>query len=492
MFRQIIKPFLISLVVVAVFALVFRFGYKMVSASTPYFYDQGVTGGYGLPNGLYYGVGQQFTATQNNLYSATVNAVFNATTTLEIYDTNIPASIHTQTISKQSGSPSIQEIIMTASTTLVVGHVYQIRFYSSAGAGNPYTGDFIHGPHGTSYPSGVGNEAYYLSTTTLTWETATVVTTRPGASNIPSDLYLRMKYNDGYDIPPTAPAYDPTVSIESDYEYMTLSYPALQFNDNYYCIASTTASCIIDYKFNSYAEGSQAWFYYSSSLVDGVPTGTKLATTTLVNNAFDTATTSIPYNTDYYGQYVTYCAYLYDPEQIDESRLFCDWKINWLGENEMEYLRAKAGLTVYDITQACASMDSSASTTFAYGVECGLRRVMYWATTPSYQTQLNFLNASQDLKDQFPMSIYYQVKDNMMVLSQEMASSSTSTIFSIPLMLYGIGDNIELLNENTFDEKLGDVWGNFNSMISYFIYTIVFLYFIKEIFRIAEKNTHDH
>lgn len=314
-----------------------------------------------------------------------------------------------------------------------------------------------------------------------------------GMPLIPSDGYDLYFYEDYNTASSGIPGdYDnPNVAYET---ILGLDYSFLSLKHDYYCLASSTFPCVIDFRFNSYAEGSQVWFYYSDNVNDGVPTGNKLATTTIVQNNLDQASTTIPYSSQYSGKVVPYCALLYDPEGIDVNRLFCDWSINWLSEQNLDYLIQKNQLHKYNINEACLGMDDSASTTFAYGVQCGLRKFGYWAITPSYESQLSLLDSVSNLKSQFPMSIYYQVKDNMLALSSEIASSSTSTVWHVPLLLYGlnVATSVDLISENTILNSLGSVWINFNQAISYFIYFITFLYFLKEIFRVAERNTHDH
>jgi len=306
--KKVIRAILFSLGIVFVFALALRFGYEYASASEQVDQEQ-LSSGAPLTGNLYYGFGQTFIPSSTNITKIVIGGSSNmtsATSTFELYDTSIPAVIYSD--SNIHFTINGETSISLATTSLVVGRSYFLRFYTNNQS------LFIASPL-----SGVGSDlysrgdAYFLPISSHTW---TIYSSLGGSVLI--DLFFKTFYDNNVLV--NNPIPDPIVGV-LDTELMDLDYASLVFNPDYFCFASTTLTgsdaCYVDYRFNDYAVGSQVWIYSSDSLVDGVPTGSVLSSSTIPDNNFNIATSSIPYTPELYGKKKQYCAFLYCSSPIN-------------------------------------------------------------------------------------------------------------------------------------------------------------------------------
>lgn len=142
----------------------------------------------------------------------------------------------------------------------------------------------------------------------------------------------------------------------------------------------------------------------------------------------------------------------------------------------------------YDIDSACDDVASSSGTTadnFRYGMECALRKVMYWAVNPKDNTYFRLQQALLNAQEQFPISVYYQVQNTL--LDVRMASTSDISVTFLPA-----GDDLgltgEVFNSHMLSDTFGTVWDYFYNTLEYIIFAVGFLYFVFRIYKIARKE----
>lgn len=291
------------------------------------------------------------------------------------------------------------------------------------------------------------------------------------------DAFFQLLYLEEYD-----PSRD--VSILAP-ELADMDYQALLLRDSYFCEAATSTDCSIDFKYNFHALGSYVNFYLYSPADDNVEGGILATSSTLTENILMSATTSLAFQSAWNDKKKYYCAHLIDPDYEQQNRLFCGWSVSWLSEAELQRQRAIAGFT-YNIDDACSDMDDTASSTFLYGFECGARKLVYWAMQPSVDTQIRYLDLTSKFMNTFPMNVYSQLKDNVVGLSTD-ASNATSSDFRLPLYWAGEDTGVDLLNETMLeDSPVAGAWENFNTVASYFIYFLTFMYMLN--YFTAQKN----
>lgn len=201
------------------------------------------------------------------------------------------------------------------------------------------------------------------------------------------------------------PEQDISVSI-GDEDYLT--------GHSQYCIINETCDLKITYSYE--AVGDTAIIYESTILntVGDIYATTSLSNNLLLKKEIRVATSSTE-KTDYF------C--LGSENRMTQT---CGIQIIWKNKEDLEYFQ-----DTYDIESACDDMDQSASTTFMYGVECGLRKFGYWLFTPHTQTYMALTSEISEMKNNFPLSIYYDLR-----LMFETLRDFTVSPLEIPIIWY--------------------------------------------------------
>lgn len=115
----------------------------------------------------------------------------------------------------------------------------------------------------------------------------------------------------------------------------------------------------------------------------------------------------------------------YKAYNIDENTYSNIAQVKWYDENN--YADDE-----YNLDSVCD--DISTSTTwygidFGYAIECGFRKLSYWAFTPKPSTYLKLDNAKQEIMQEFPFEMFYFAKNIITI-----ASSSATSTWIIPVM----------------------------------------------------------
>lgn len=203
-------------------------------------------------------------------------------------------------------------------------------------------------------------------------------------------------YSDSNYIPPTQPpTYTDTVTIDS-----TLMNWRSDINTVNYQMCFIGNNCNLWFSFNDKTIGKKVYLvpdiqfkqepYYSLSSTT-VSSAVNWQNYVIVPSQIEATTTN-------------YCLYLQD--NIYGDLLRCSSKIEWISTTTFDNL-----FNQFDIAHACDTVASSSGgfDDLRYGVECGARKLVFWAFIPSPEAIAYFSNNGKKIETVFPFNTYFSL-----------------------------------------------------------------------------------
>jgi len=199
------------------------------------------------------------------------------------------------------------------------------------------------------------------------------------------------------------------------------------------------------------------------------------------NPAYALATTTIFYDPRYQNYINTpaqtvatatdYCLYMIDDTYGD--LLYCGITIEWVSSSTY----ASDIFNKLDIAHACDTVSTSSGSffdDFRYGIECGFRKVSFWAFTPTPDSVKYFFESSQKIKTVFPFNTYFSL---VSAAQDAIASSSISRNNTIGLPMIDTGGNfyiLPVLASSSMSNTIGSANNNiFRSTLGWIMWLIV-------------------
>jgi len=115
-----------------------------------------------------------------------------------------------------------------------------------------------------------------------------------------------------------------------------------------------------------------------------------------------------------------YCIYIVGELLANDTQL-CLTAVYWTDEDDL-------GLPVYDIESACDDVATSTGDfwdDFRYGIECGIRKVVYWAFTPQPSSVQKFRENYETAKENFPVSVLNDYQATFAAIEEYQGSNLT-------------------------------------------------------------------
>jgi len=134
-----------------------------------------------------------------------------------------------------------------------------------------------------------------------------------------------------------------------------------------------------------------------------------------------------------------------------------------------------------DINNLCDDIATSTGIfdDFRYSIECGGRKLSYWAFTPTNDAREMHDKQINEFNNQFPLSVYNQIK-----ISLDEISTTSDQIIPFTAGTLNFGDYI---NTNTFRGLGDDLFNKYYELAQIFIYIMLICYFIFRFQRMAQK-----
>jgi len=169
----------------------------------------------------------------------------------------------------------------------------------------------------------------------------------------------------------------------------------------------------------------------------------------------------------------------------------CTYSVKWVTQEYFDEHIAP-GLAEFDIESACDTVATSTGEMwddFRYGLECGFRKAVYWATVPSPETYYKIESSKESLMLSFPFTYYRQVQRIVYNMS-----SATSTPYTVNMGTFihddfssGYNDK-EILSASMFQKNLGDKWDLIQTTMKYFVYILLGLYLVKRLISMSSQE----
>lgn len=286
----------------------------------------------------------------------------------------------------------------------------------------------------------------------------------------------RLKYDDSLvEIPPDF-LYEGQNQYQPDKTLLTWRS---DINTVYYQICYLNSICNLWINFNEQAINDKVYLVYDI-LYKQTPNfgiaSTTIRASPIWQNKLNVPATSTE-------GIINYCLYLVDAEFGD--LLNCGLKINWVSTTTFDEILGIASSTLSNI---CSNVATSTGgfDDFRYGVECGLRKLIFWAFSPDNYAINYFLDDYGLLKMSFPFNIFFTLTDtaknaiSTTTLSQNdnlglpfIRKTATSSQFYI----------LPVISSSSLANAIGQTnAGIFRTTLSYFIYimtaSIIFLIII--------------
>jgi len=239
-------------------------------------------------------------------------------------------------------------------------------------------------------------------------------------------------------------------------------------------------TCNLYFSYNQAAIGDKVYLMYDTVTGQSIPNA--IASTTIVMNEIMQNYLVVPAIATSSTQ--EYCLYL---DHANGQTLQCGIDVNWMTHDTFDELFNR-----YDPDSACDDLTAPTSTdswfsdwsidSLSYTMQCAGRKFTYWMMTPHPDAYLEFEKSVNSLKQSFPISIYYDVKEQF-----DEAASSTETFAT--LNMPGIFSGIVLLSTSTISSSpASSMWTTIYDSLETIIYAMVFFYFIYRIIKIAKNK----
>jgi len=167
-------------------------------------------------------------------------------------------------------------------------------------------------------------------------------------------------------------------------------------------------------------------------------------------------------------------------------------KIRWIGTSTFDaYFSEYVYDTICDDI-ATSSLEwwdpTSYAGAFRYALECGGRKLSYWAFTPSVDSWSGLLETKAQLDNKFPLNFMYQVKNTIMSMVATTSATSTMVLTGLPDDLSGL-NNVDVLPlANMPNNVMYPLVQLFREIQVWFIWLFAGIYFIYQFFSLASGS----
>jgi hypothetical protein len=207
--------------------------------------------------------------------------------------------------------------------------------------------------------------------------------------------------------------------------YISTDYSLLNWRSDIntvdYLLCFFDETCPLYFSFNDAAIGNKV--FLTPDIEGQQNPAYAISSTTIINdvryqNSIYTPLKSVPDKTNY-------CLYMQD--SIDGDILRCGTTIEWIASSSFGVSRFAK--------DPCAEvpLPDGAWDQLRYGVECGMKRIVFFIFNPDPATVQDFAANSGKLKKIFPFNTYYQLTDAVNA-GISAGISATSSTFGIPFI----------------------------------------------------------
>jgi len=259
--------------------------------------------------------------------------------------------------------------------------------------------------------------------------------------------------------------------------YNVYAKPYPDFTSNYNPVCFIGEDCPIWVQFNEKFHGSTIELQDSS--------GNILDSKVVYNNAEMEIELSLPYATTTYDSFILYSpvCFAYTEAGVDFSGCGIEksgFNVYWT--NAVDYFPDMSFLDdpCYDV----ATSSGSFSDDFRYGFECGARKTISWFVKPSDQAMQKFDSTIKQSKENFPINIITHINDSFS------ASTTATTTYNLIPVINQDGEvfNYVIRQDDIMNSDNYGVFLKFRNLMTYILYFIIVLYFIKRIMTLAGRN----
>lgn len=157
-------------------------------------------------------------------------------------------------------------------------------------------------------------------------------------------------------------------------------------------------------------------------------------------------------------------------ESTNLNEIYCGLYVNWV--DFVETYDCSEETVCYDVNYATSS--------FMFGINCGMKRALCWAITPKAETFYNLNKTIEEFQTNFPFSVYYDIYGTFANMYE-----ATTTPLNIPIV-WQSENELEQIATATIDKNLMinsisskyDTWYSFMETIIYFFgfYIIIHMF----------------
>jgi hypothetical protein len=240
--------------------------------------------------------------------------------------------------------------------------------------------------------------------------------------------------------------------------------------------------CYLDIFYTESRQGQNMELYLTSDLIDPIATSTLPTNKTTYN--FPVGTFSAT------GLYY-FNAYIAEPLSAVNMAIIENIKINIYNKDEFD--DEGQFLTDYNIESACddvATSTGSFASDIRYGIECGIRKTLYWTFTPQTETKLKLQDSNESLKKNFPFNLYTDTRKIFSDIKDKTTATGTAIVMG-DLIKWGDTQTQDTLNNTVFfsnetiSSGLSGAWTTiYNSIIS-IIYTLLIFYILSDLLNLT-------
>lgn len=182
-----------------------------------------------------------------------------------------------------------------------------------------------------------------------------------------------------------------------------------------------------------------------------------------------------------------YCIFGESPQGFNDISSCQDWFIEWTLDDQ--YAVDEDVFSEYDLESACDDVATSTGTfdDFRYGIECGIRKVAYWAFVPKQGVQRTMRQSVEQFRHTFPISLAYRVED-VAKSARENTDNQVNLTYGevVPsdwVQQSGYGSSTVLSSEIVTNNVHEEAWNTIQDSISWAIYLLVSFYIIVRLYK---------
>jgi hypothetical protein len=302
-----------------------------------------------------------------------------------------------------------------------------------------------------------------------TWTTRTYTdSTYPGQSDIGGTNDVDLILTDGQEYESVE-----IIDIDTSDAWVQVGSEDLMLYDRI-CISGETCDLELQYGFDHV--GDTIFIYQSES--DGSDQ-VFVASTTLPNNILLKYNYVVPdeasSTTEYY--------IIYDLDKSEYTRVA---EVKWMSDSEFTSL-----LDDIDYDSVCSDIATTSDGFWdgvRYGIECGFRKLTYWAFTVKPSTYVRLDNAKNDILQEIPFNLFAYTKGVM-----EIASSTATSTFEMPIMWLDSETNMATmtLSRTQISDNFPLLLEKFLLIQKYIFYLVGFYFIIITGLKLFFKGNQD-